>query len=101
MNSREEIRAHILAFVSESRDVSDDFDLRLNGAIDSLRFIQLMADLETRAGKVIDLADLDAERLTNLGVLSGHIAAQVTGRDDTSRGEAVTRSPATSNVAAN
>ena len=100
MKSREEIRAYILAFVSASRDVSDDFDLRFNGAIDSLRFIQLIADLETRTGKVIDLTDVDAERLTNLGVLSRHIAAQVAGRDETSHRDVVTRPGITRDVAA-
>jgi acyl carrier protein len=82
MTTREEIRAHILAFVSESPHVSDDFDLRTDGAIDSLRFIQLLADLEARTGKPIELADVDPERITNLGVLSRHIAAQVADRDD-------------------
>ena len=72
-----QIRAQILAFVSESSEVPDDFDLRLGGAVDSLKFMQLIAHLEARTGTVIDLAEVDPERLTNLGVLSHHIAAQV------------------------
>jgi acyl carrier protein len=77
MTSQEEIRAHILAFVSEPRDVSDDFDLRRDGTLDSLRFIQLIADLEARTGTTIELVDVDPEDLTKLGVLSRHIAAQL------------------------
>jgi acyl carrier protein len=86
MTSSEQIKAHILEFVNESvelhgsrwLEVSDDFDLRLDGALDSLRFIQLIADLEAYTGAAIDLADLDPEQLTIIGVLSRHIAAQIT-----------------------
>jgi acyl carrier protein len=77
MTSREEIRAHILAFVNGALDVSDDFDLRIDGDMDSLRFIQLIADLEARTGKSIELVDIAPEQLTNLGALSRHIAAEI------------------------
>ena len=85
MTAYQQIKAHILAFVNESveltgsrwLEVPDDFDLRLDGALDSLRFIQLIADLEARTGATIELADLDPERLTKIGVLSRHIAAQL------------------------
>ena len=79
MTSREEIRAHILAFVSERRDVPDDFDLRRDGTLDSLRFIQLIVDLEARTGTRIELVDVDPEQLTKLGVLSRHIAGRLAG----------------------
>ena len=58
-----------------------DFDLRANGVIDSLGFIQLIALLQDRFGCEIDLADVEPSELTNIGVLCGHIAAQVACHD--------------------
>jgi acyl carrier protein len=89
MTSRQEIRAYILTFVGESPGVPDDFDLRVDGAIDSLRFIQLIAELEARTGIHLDLGDVNPEQLTNLNVLSRHVAAQVAARRHDGR-EAVT-----------
>jgi acyl carrier protein len=80
MTTAAEIRAHILAFVSRPATASDEYDLRADGAVDSLRFVQLLADLEARLGTSIDLAEVAPERVTNLGVLSRHIAAQVGAR---------------------
>lgn len=85
MMSYEHIKANILAFVNESvelrgirwLEVPDDFDLFLDGSLDSLRFIQLLAALENHTGAVIELADLDPEQLTKIGMLSRHIAAQL------------------------
>ena len=55
-------------------NLSDDFDLRDEGIVDSLGFVELIAELETRMGGEIDLTDLDAESLTNVGALARHIA---------------------------
>jgi acyl carrier protein len=77
MTTAADVRAHILAFVSKPPDAPDDFDLRLGGAVDSLRFIQLIAHLEACTGTAIDLTEIEPELLTNLGVLSRHIALQV------------------------
>jgi acyl carrier protein len=77
MTTLEDVRAQILSFVGASPNVPDGFDLRRDGAVDSLRFIQLIGHLEARIGTTIDLADVDPERLTNLAVLSSHIAKQV------------------------
>jgi len=52
----------------------DDLDLRGEGIVDSLGFVQLLAELETRLGGRIDLIDLDPEYLTNVGALARHIA---------------------------
>ncbi len=71
-----DIRSEILAFVRAPGGVPDDFDLRRDGAVDSLRFIQLLAHLEARTGTPIDLSEVEPERLTNVGVLSRHIAEQ-------------------------
>ena len=84
MTSFEQVKALILAFVNESIelrgtrwiDVPDGFDLLAVGSLDSLRFIQLIAMLETQSGAAIDLSDLDPEQLTKIGALSRHIAAQ-------------------------
>jgi acyl carrier protein len=57
-------------------DVPDDFDMRAEGVVDSLGFVQLITELEQRLGFDIDLADLDPEQLTTVGPLARHIAAQ-------------------------
>jgi acyl carrier protein len=55
--------------------LSDDFDLRAQGVVDSLGFVELMVKLEERLGFSIDLADLDPASLTTVGPLCRHIAA--------------------------
>jgi acyl carrier protein len=84
MKSEAEIRAHILTFVSACaprptghRAIGDDFDIRLDGGMDSLGFLRLIADIEARTGRTIDLADIDPEKLTRLGVLAAHISGQI------------------------
>jgi len=52
----------------------DDLDLRDDGIVDSLGFVQLISELETRLGHSIDLSDLDSESLTSVGALARHIA---------------------------
>jgi acyl carrier protein len=54
--------------------LTDETDLRADGLIDSLGFVQLLAGLEQRLGGPVDLGDLEPERLTNIGALSRHIA---------------------------
>ena len=86
--SAEALRATILQFVATAgtgaaapqHDVQDDFDLRLDGAIDSFGFVRLIADLEQRTGQSIDLSDLAPEQVTKLGVLVAHIANQLNAR---------------------
>jgi acyl carrier protein len=85
MNVREDIRQHILAFVRRTANAtlldtgepSDAFDLRRDGAIDSLNFIRLLSELEARTGTILDLSDVEPEKVTILGVLSTHIAHQL------------------------
>jgi acyl carrier protein len=57
-----------------STALADDFDLRDEGVVDSLGFVQLISELEARLGDQIDLADLDPEHLTQVGALARHIA---------------------------
>jgi acyl carrier protein len=54
--------------------IPDDFDMRAEGVVDSLGFVQLLATIEQRLGIAIDLADLDPAALTTVGPLSRHIA---------------------------
>lgn len=77
MTSPAEIRAHILAFISGPLDAPDDYDLRQHGAIDSLQFVQLIADIESKVGATVDLSALDPTDLTKIAALSRHIASQV------------------------
>jgi acyl carrier protein len=86
--TRAEVTALLLELLDSSlrdagvaRDsVSDDTDLREVGVMDSLRFVQLIGELESRLGATIDLADLDPATLTRLGPLCSHIAAMVVTR---------------------
>jgi len=56
------------------REVSDDFDMLAEGALDSFGFIELVNELELRLGVPIDLADLGPDELTVVGPLCHHIA---------------------------
>ena len=71
------LRQQLAAVGKDTQPIPDDFDLRVHGVIDSLGFVQLLGALEARFGCAIDLSDVPAEQLTNLAVLSRHIAAQI------------------------
>ena len=58
-----------------SADVTDDFDIRASGLVDSLGFVQLIVNLEEQLGFGIDLADVDPEVVTVIGPLCRHISA--------------------------
>jgi acyl carrier protein len=45
----------------------DDFDLLLEGVIDSFGLLELISHVEDRFGLELDFADLDADDLTALG----------------------------------
>ena len=55
-------------------ELRDDFDLRVAGLVDSLGFVQLLAALETRLGRQVDVAELAPDQLTKVGPLARHIA---------------------------
>jgi acyl carrier protein len=57
-------------------NLQDDLDLRDEGIVDSLGFVQLISELETRLGHGIDLTDLGSEYLTNVGALARHVAGR-------------------------
>lgn len=56
------------------QDVGNDFDLRAEGVIDSLGFVQLLTALEMRLGLEIDFDELAPDDLTVIGPLSRYIA---------------------------
>jgi acyl carrier protein len=84
----QDVRAVIVSMLHQPLSASgfdaatlpDDFDFRARGVIDSLGFIQLLGALEVWFGGPIDLADVPPEGLTTIGMLSRHVAAQVTGQ---------------------
>jgi acyl carrier protein len=81
----EEVRAHILAAVGRKDTApgsAEDFDLRTDGAVDSLGFIRLISELETRAGRPLDLSGLEPEKLTRLNALAAHVAGQTNNSHD-------------------
>jgi acyl carrier protein len=82
--SPEAIRALLLRASAEGlalvgmapEDVSDDFDLREAGVVDSLGFLELVTALEDQLGIELDFEALDPEQLTTVGPLVRHVAAQ-------------------------
>ena len=76
----EEIKALILsclvhrAVSSVTSTLPDDLDLRAEGIVDSLGFVELLSEMETRLGCRIDLDELDPELLTRVGPLARYIA---------------------------
>jgi acyl carrier protein len=84
MTTADQVKAMIVSLLESSLAaggrapfvVREETDLRAEGLIDSLGFVQLLAGLEEKLGGPVDIADLDPDRLTHLGALSAHIAAR-------------------------
>ncbi len=55
-------------------DLPDEFDLRAEGLVDSIGFVALLSELETRLGCQIDFDRLDPDDLTRIGPLARYIA---------------------------
>jgi acyl carrier protein len=78
----------ILSIISRSSarpqdsNVPDGFNMLAEGIVDSLGFVELMAELETRLGVDIDLGDLDPDHLGSIGPLSRYIAEKAARRPD-------------------
>ena len=68
------LESRLLAQGITLANLQDNLDLHGEGIVDSLGFMQLIAELETRLGGPIDLTDLDPEYLTTVGALARHIA---------------------------
>jgi len=82
-----DVRSMILMCVRTAMDahgltaseLTDEVDLRTSGLVDSLGFVQLLAEIEVQLGQPVDLGDMDADELTVLGPLAAHIARTVGG----------------------
>jgi acyl carrier protein len=72
-----ELRARAL----QSDDVPDDFDLLLEGVIDSLGMLELIGALEERFGVRIELEEMDPDHVTVVGPLSEYVADRVSSPD--------------------
>jgi acyl carrier protein len=57
--------------------VPDDFDLLLEGVIDSFGLLELITAVETRFELQLDFEDLDADDLTVIGPFSRYVAAKL------------------------
>jgi acyl carrier protein len=68
------LESRLFAMNLSVNHLHDDLDLRAAGLLDSLGFVQLVTELETRLGRAVDLADLAPEQLTTVGPLVRHIA---------------------------
>jgi acyl carrier protein len=74
-------RQTIEALSLDPAGLDDDFDLLLNGVIDSFGILEMISAIEQEFGIQIDLAALDAEEITRIGALSRYIADNAKGRD--------------------
>jgi acyl carrier protein len=68
------LKPKLAALTPPISDLRDDLDLRVAGLVDSLGFIGLLTELETRLGRQVDIADLAPDQLTTVGPLVRHIA---------------------------
>ena len=83
--SAQDVRAVLLGELSESLaavgldagSVPDDFDLLVEGVIDSFGILELVSALEAGYETTLDFSELPASDLTVVGPLSEHIAAQI------------------------
>jgi len=66
----------LLALGTTPEALADDFDLRDQGLVDSLGFIELLTRLEDDLGVEIDLDAIDPSDLTALGPLCDLVAVQ-------------------------
>jgi acyl carrier protein len=55
-------------------EIPDDFDLLLNGVIDSFGILEMISAIEEEFRIQLDLALLDAEDITRIGPLARYIA---------------------------
>lgn len=85
-----DIQSFILSFIKERMkssgrsfniEVKDDFDLFLEGVLDSLGVLDLMNEVGTHFGKEIDFESIDPEEMTVIGPLCSHIEQQLNNRD--------------------
>ncbi len=64
----------IIAMQLSLTEIPDDFDLLLNGVIDSFGILEMISAIEDEFQIKLDLALLDAEDITRIGPLARYIA---------------------------
>lgn len=64
----------IIAMQLSLTEIPDDFDLLLNGVIDSFGILEMISAIEDEFQVQLDLALLDAEDITKIGPLARYIA---------------------------
>ena len=72
-----ECESMLVLFGHGPENVPDDFDLRVQGIIDSLGFLELVSALSDELGIELDFEDMEPDDLTTVGPLSRFVAAQV------------------------
>jgi acyl carrier protein len=79
--SAQEVRAILLACLEShlngrgltAENIPDDFDLLMEGVIDSLGIIELIAKIEEHLGIKVDFEELEPENLTIVGPFCRYI----------------------------
>jgi acyl carrier protein len=72
----EALAGPLAAIGMDTADVPDEMDILLEGLVDSLGLVTLLAELEDRFDLQLDYDDLPIEDLTKIGRLSHHVARQ-------------------------
>lgn len=72
----ERVRPQLEAKSLAPDEVPDDFDLLLEGVIDSFGLVELVGALEERVGRELPLDDIDADDFTKIGPLARFVSAQ-------------------------
>lgn len=54
-------------------EITDDFDLKDRGIIDSIGFLQLISAIEDHFGIEVDFGEMDTESLTVIGSICSYI----------------------------
>ena len=83
----DDVRAFFGAFLNQKlqdrgqrplRDLPDDYDLLLSGALDSLAFVEMMMAAGEHFDREIDFEYLDPEQMTLIGPLCLFVSEQLT-----------------------
>lgn len=85
--SVENVRSFLISYLSNKiesegkeleNNLPDDYDLLLNGVIDSTGLLELILSLEEHFGVSIDFEELDAEEITVVGPFCRFVANEIT-----------------------
>ena len=79
--SRDELKSFVLELFADSLEalghsaatVPDDFDLLLEGVIDSLGVLEMVSAVEKKLGFGLDLSDLRPEDMTRIGPFCDYV----------------------------